>query len=1131
MKKFIGIFIMLLNSCLIIRGQTISPPNLVSPGNGSGNIAVGFLLDWTSVSSNQGYIYEVDITSSFNSSLKQSGFRSRNSSSYFVTDLFFGQTYYWRVATKSNVDTSVWSPVRSFTTIDEPVLTAPASNAANITPSITLDWSSMSGVQQYFYEVDTTLNFNSTLKVSGLTSGNGSLFAVSDLRFDKTYYWRIAAVNAVDTSSWSVVRSFITLSSIGLISPTNLSTNLDVEETIDWASVQGNNGYIYQIDSTVNFNSTLVRTLGTFGNTSQALVSNLRFGTTYYWRVAVKTVSDTSDWSTILNFTTTDQVTLYQPSNNAINQEISETISWSFVAGNNGYIYQHDTVASFDSPLLQQVSSTVNSSQSVLSNLRFGTTYYWRVAVKTTSDTSQWSSIFNFATLDQLTLFSPVNGAQSQSITETLDWRGITGNNGYIYQIDTGASFSSPAFVQNSFTANVSQVIVNNLRFGTTYYWRVAAKSTTDTSDWSSTFNFTTLDNVVLVSPTNNSTLFGVDIPLDWGTVSGNNGYIYEVDTVLSFNSLALRSTGSSANSSQSTVSNLLFGTTYYWRVAAKTLNDTSGWSQVRNFTTTDVTPLFSPNDNSTSRSLRQRLDWGNIYGNSGYIYELDTTVNFNSPYLFADTLIGSLSQVDAPLLRYGTKYYWRVRATTVIDTSAWSSIRSFTTVDVVSLSFPVNNAANLANSVNISWNSITSSSYYIYEVDESPFFITTNKIAGNTAGLTGLSLRRANLSNLQNGQDYYWRIAAVSAIDTGSFTASRKFSTAFLLPNAPALTSPANGATNVQRRQLVLDWGNVINATQYQFQLDTINSFSPISGISTVNSSQVNLSRRENFTTYHWRVRAKNNSGNSPWSPVWSFTTENCDNSDTLVVVNCGTYLYRGVLYSNSGFYQRVLLNTLGCDSTVYLDIIINRPSASRNSVVSCDSLALNGQTYFNSGNYTQVILNSKGCDSTINLNLTILNNSIAIQQNGFRLTSTQTNAAYQWLDCNNGKIAIAGETAQVFTAQQNGSYAVEISNGNCLDTSNCVLVNSVGLQHLNNESSEVKVYPNPTKDFVTVVLGSKAQKLVVEIFDLTGKLVQKKLFRNASEFTIRIYELKGMYLLKVIYDEKVEVKRVFRN
>jgi hypothetical protein len=212
-------------------------------------------------------------------------------------------------------------------------------------------------------------------------------------------------------------------------------------------------------------------------------------------------------------------------------------------------------------------------------------------------------------------------------------------------------------------------------------------------------------------------------------------------------------------------------------------------------------------------------------------------------------------------------------------------------------------------------------------------------------------------------------------------------------------------------------------------------------------------------------------------------------------------------------------------------LDIIINRPSASRNNITSCDSLALNGKTYYSSGNYTQVILNSKGCDSTISLNLTILNNSIAIQQNGFRLTSTQTNAAYQWLDCNNGKIAIAGETAQVFTAQQNRSYAVEISNGNCLDTSNCVLVNSVGLQHLNNESSEVKVYPNPTKDFVTVVLGSKAQKLVVEIFDLTGKLVQKKLFRNASEFTIRIYEPKGMYLLKVIYDEKVEVKRVFRN
>ena len=1382
MKKYTLLFFTFLMATWNVVGQSINPPSLVTPANGAGNVFVSVILDWSAVSNNQGYIYEIDITSSFNSSLKLSGTSGRNSSNNLVSNLLFGQTYYWRVATISSVDTSVWSVTRSFTTINEPVLVRPLNNESNINPTINLDWALLSGAQFFLYEVDTTLNFNSALKISGATSTNTSNVTVSDLRFNRTYYWRVAAATSSDTSDWSFIRSFQTIASPVLVSPTNGSTNRDAELNLDWGAVTGNTGYIYQIDSTINFNSPLLRIVNSATNTSQATVSNLRFGTTYFWRVAIKTPSDTSQWSTIYRFTTTDQVSLVSPSNNSTNQDISETLDWSFVGGNNGYIYEIDTVASFNSPALQQNSFTSNTSQATVNNLRFGTTYYWRVAVKTVSDTSAWSVVYSFLTLDQLSLSNPSNGSVNQNVTELLDWQGIVGNAGYIYEIDTVITFNSPALSTNSFTANSSQATVNNLRFGTTYFWRVAAKSLNDTTQWSSTFSFTTRDNVILVSPNDNATLFAVQTNLDWGGIPGIIGYIYELDSTLAFNSPLLRNVGTTNNVSQATVSNLNYGTTYYWRVAAFTINDTSGWSPVRSFTTRGNVALTAPTNNSTLTSIRPTLDWSSLTGSNGYIYELDTNATFNSPLFFSAAFTGITSQVNAPLLRYGTTYYWRVKATTTIDTSEWSDIRNFTTFDHVNLSFPVNNASNLSNTVSISWGARFDGTHYIYEVDENPLFNSPNIIVGNTAGISPIGAQgtRANITNLRYGQDYYWRVAAVSAIDTSGWGTIRKFSTAFLLPNAPTLLFPANGATNVQRRNLVLDWTDDTNATGYQVQLDTVNNFNATTGVGNRNSSNWTLSRRENNTTYYWRVRSTNNSGNSPWSAVWSFTTEDCDNSDTLVITNCGSYLYRGVFYSNSGLYTRTFQNAAACDSTVYLDLTINQATLSNLNLTSCDSLVLNGQSFYSSGNYVQTITNAKGCDSTINVNLTIHNSvnqtipiqacdsfvwartgltyfssgiyadtlrttkgcdsiavldltisptsnsfttivacdsfvwrgntifqtgiyrdtisnslncdsiieldltiyqsvqssqtvdvcnqfnwngqlltssgtyfdtlsttngcdslitlnltvrdsthnrvvisacdsitingqlitqtaiytqvltnsvgcdsvltldvtinnttsstafvsacnsylwtstnrvynatglydttfqsvsgcdstvrldltitniSIAVQQNGFVLTATQANATYQWLDCNNGNTPITGETGRVFTAQQNGSYAVEVSRGNCLDTSNCVVINTVGLADLNEDKHKVKVYPNPTNDIVTIDLGVLSQRTLVELFDVKGQLVQSNLFQNSTLISLPIEGKNGVYILKLTYNDRVEVTRVVKN
>lgn len=57
--------------------------------------------------------------------------------------------------------------------------------------------------------------------------------------------------------------------------------------------------------------------------------------------------------------------------------------------------------------------------------------------------------------------------------------------------------------------------------------------------------------------------------------------------------------------------------------------------------------------------------------------------------------------------------------------------------------------------------------------------------------------------------------------------------------------------------------------------------------------------------------------------------------------------------------------------------------------------------------------------------------------------LISNDANAdSYQWIDCDNGNTPIEGATERTFSAEENGNYAVMITNGSCSETSACTFV-----------------------------------------------------------------------------------------
>ena len=64
----------------------------------------------------------------------------------------------------------------------------------------------------------------------------------------------------------------------------------------------------------------------------------------------------------------------------------------------------------------------------------------------------------------------------------------------------------------------------------------------------------------------------------------------------------------------------------------------------------------------------------------------------------------------------------------------------------------------------------------------------------------------------------------------------------------------------------------------------------------------------------------------------------------------------------------------------------------------------------------------------------------------------------AYQWLDCDDNYAPIEGATDMVFTATQNGSYALEITFDACSDTSDCYDIDDfVGISELNSTPKQI--------------------------------------------------------------------------
>lgn len=186
--------------------------------------------------------------------------------------------------------------------------------------------------------------------------------------------------------------------------------------------------------------------------------------------------------------------------------------------------------------------------------------------------------------------------------------------------------------------------------------------------------------------------------------------------------------------------------------------------------------------------------------------------------------------------------------------------------------------------------------------------------------------------------------------------------------------------------------------------------------------------------------------------------------------------------------------------------------------SPAACNSYTVpsGDTTYLHSGTYNDTLSNAAGCDSIITINLSIDTVNTMLTQSGDTLMADTAANAYQWLDCDNEYAAISNDTNQYFVPSASGNYAVEITQNNCVDTSDCYRVRITGLLQ-NDFGSAFNMYPNPSTGTISVNLGAVYDDVKATISNSAGQQVTSHNPGKARQFDMQIQGNAGIYLLTI--------------
>jgi hypothetical protein len=478
-------------------------------------------------------------------------------------------------------------------------------------------------------------------------------------------------------------------------------------------------------------------------------------------------------------------------------------------------------------------------------------------------------------------LVSPTNHATCISLYPTFNWNVSSGATSYRIQIFQGAYM---VFDQSNITSTTFSLVSSVLDYNLEYYWHVNATNGGGTSNWSTSWYFTTMDPLpikpYLVTPPD-SAVVSLTPTLTWNDSTSVSSYRLQVSTNSGFSTTVIDVQGLANSSYLVQPGQLSNGVTYYWRTNANnSCQAPSDWSNPRNFTTQQgvLSPpiLQLPANGATGVSLTPTLDWSDVTGATGYEVQISLNNTFQSLVL-DESPVASQWIVDQGVLSGSQLYFWRVCTINSGGNGPWASYFSFTTqVGPPArpiLTNPLDSAIGVSLTPTLAWNPVPNNNSYRVQVSADAGFGSTivNQVTGNTPQYVvpnGL---------LTNNTFYYWRVNAENSGGTSAWSNVFHFTTVVGVPPAPSLISPSNNASGISLTPMFI-WSDVSVATKYRLQISVNTTFtSLVYDNQNITNDTFNLPGGIliGTTNYYWRVAAINAGGQGAWStPYFQFMT-----------------------------------------------------------------------------------------------------------------------------------------------------------------------------------------------------------------------------------------------------------------
>jgi len=274
------------------------------------------------------------------------------------------------------------------------------------------------------------------------------------------------------------------------------------------------------------------------------------------------------------------------------------------------------------------------------------------------------------------------------------------------------------------------------------------------------------------------------------------------------------------------------------------------------------ISPTLSTQTSLTASGFA--ISWNSVIGIDSYKVDLSTASDFSTFVSVYNGFSTTQTSITFSGLNPNQNYYVRVRSVKNLGgDSPNSNVRN----PLTSPAAPVVNTGSSITQTGFvaSWNTVAGATAYLLEVSTNSSF--TSLLSGYPKMIIAPTIS-STVPGLLAGQNYWYRVSATN----GTSSINSNTVQVLTIPATPVANQPSSSGQS----GFTASWSASTGATNYLLEVSTDNFITLLAGYSPklLTSTSENLVNLASSTSYKFRVKATNGSGNSAVSNIITVLT-----------------------------------------------------------------------------------------------------------------------------------------------------------------------------------------------------------------------------------------------------------------